>query len=67
MPAQIIKMQSYRDYQNGLITKEELVEGKTFFKDSPRAERLRNFNAFDIFAMGERGRDKDGNFPNKEE
>ncbi len=57
--AVVIKIQSYRDYQNGLITKEEMLEGKTFFKDSPRAERLRKFNAFDLYAMGERGKDED--------
>ncbi len=50
MPAQIVKMQSYRDYQIGLITKEEMLEGKTLFKDSPRAERLRRFNAFDLYS-----------------
>ena len=59
MSAQVINMQSYKDYQVGLLTKEEMLEGKTFFKDSPRAERLRKFNAFDIYAIGERGKDED--------
>ncbi len=57
--ATVTHIQSFKDYQNGLITKEEMREGKTFFKDSPRAERLRRFNAFDLYAIGERGKDED--------
>ena len=55
MSAQVVKMQSYRDYKDGLITKEEMIEGKTYSRTmhiSARTivksgeELLRAFNAF---------------------
>ena len=48
MPALIIKMQSYRDYKDNLITKEDVLEGKTFYETKRGEEILRSFNAFKI-------------------
>ncbi|MHA2069613.1 MAG: hypothetical protein ACXABY_35060 [Candidatus Thorarchaeota archaeon] len=28
----VIKLQSWKDYQDGLITREEMLEGKTFYR-----------------------------------
>ena len=32
--AQVIKMQAYKDWKSGLITTEELLEGKTYFPEN---------------------------------
>jgi hypothetical protein len=52
MSAQVIKMQSYRDYQSGLITKEKMLKGETYYPEKDRQQ----YNPFDIFFMGERTR-----------
>ncbi len=46
MPALVIKMQSYRDYKDNLITKEDVLKGKTFYETKRGEEILKSFNAF---------------------
>jgi hypothetical protein len=61
MPAQVIKMQSYRDYQAGLITKEKMLKGETYYPETYYSRDYKQYSVFDIFFMGERGKDKEEN------
>jgi hypothetical protein len=56
MSAQVIKMQSYRDYQSGLITKEKMLKGETYYPEDFFVKDRQQYNPFDIFFMGERTR-----------
>jgi hypothetical protein len=61
MPAQVIKMQSWRDYQSGLITKEELLEGKVFYQGDYYTRLLQKYNSFDLYGWVEKTKPKDEN------
>ena len=58
MSAQVIKLQSYKDYQSGLLTKEELLEGKTFYPETFRQENQGSYSVFDLFGWSEARRTK---------
>ncbi|MGD9381960.1 MAG: hypothetical protein PVI03_05900 [Candidatus Thorarchaeota archaeon] len=44
--ALVIKMQSYKEYKSGLLTKKECVEGRTLFRDDTLAD-IRHNRALD--------------------
>ena len=56
MPTKVIKMQSYRDYKAGLITREKMLKGETYYKENLYTKDYQQYSVFDIFFQGERTR-----------
>ena len=47
----VIRMQSYRDYDIGLLTKEEMLEGKTFYPEGKYSRDYRQYSMLELYHL----------------